>query len=160
MRNPELDPPPLGHDPTSNALPRFQHTHAILLEQETRAQKALIEAMLRVYGPYDNIIVGFRDGEVVRLEDEFVPEGDRLSLGFGFERGELDAAEAARFPVLPLGGDLYGEDGVAAESGLEEGQEVVGYGGMWDVGETSCGSLRRGHGGEGFEGVAELEAGE
>lgn len=86
-----------------------------------------------VDGAGDDVVVGVGDSEVAGAEDEGVGEGKGLGLRFGSQGGELDAPEAAGLPVLAVSGDVDGEDGVGAEAGLEEGEEVGGYGGLGDV---------------------------
>lgn len=131
--DPELDPAPLGHDPGPDAVPGLEHGHAVGLEQETGVQSAVVEAEVGVDGVGDDVVVGVGDSEVAGAEDEGVGEGKGLGLRFGSQGSELDASEAAGFPVLAVGGDVDGEDGVGAEVGLEEGEEVGGYGGLGDV---------------------------
>lgn len=64
-----------------------------------------------------------------------------MGPGLGLEGGELDATVASGLPVLAVGGDFNGEDGVRAELGLEEAQEFLCYDCLWNVRDPHCGSL-------------------
>lgn len=96
-------------------------------------QNPVLGPVSAVYWPHNNVIVGLGESQVVGAEDEVVLNGEGLGFGFGPERGELYATRAARFPVLSLGEDFDGEDGVGTQFGLEKGQEVFGYGGFGNV---------------------------
>lgn len=54
---------------------------------------------------------------------------------------------ASGFPVLVLREDLDGEDGILTDGGLEEGEELFGYGALGNVGDSHgcCDSLLHGH---------------
>lgn len=96
-------------------------------------QNPVLSPVSGVYWPHDNVVVGLGESQVVGVEDKGVLDGERLSFRFCLECCELYSTRAARFPVLPLGEDFDGEDGVGAQFGLEEGQEVLGYGGFGNV---------------------------
>lgn len=86
--------------------------------------------MLWVHGAWDDVVVGcLGESESLGLEGE----SDRHGLGLGLESGELDSTEASGLPLLVLGGDFEGEDGVTAELGFEEVTEVVGSDCLWKV---------------------------
>lgn len=106
-------------------------------------QNGAVEAVPGVQRPGDDVIVSLEEAEVVGLEDEIGGGGEGLSPGLVAEGGELDAAVAAGLPVLVVADDLDGEDGVGAESGLEEVEKLGGGDGAGDVGDSDGGSLRR-----------------
>lgn len=118
--DPELDPTPLGHDPSPDALPRLQHAQGLVVDQKAGVQNGVVQPVLRVQGPGDDVIVGLEKPEVMGLDDEIGGEGERLSSGFVLERRELDATVAARAPVVVAADDFNGEDRVRSERRFEE----------------------------------------
>lgn len=83
-------------------------------------QNGVVQPVLRVQGPGDDVIVGLEKPEVMGLDDEIGGEGERLSSGFVLERRELDATVAARVPVVVAAHDFNGEDRVRSQRRFEE----------------------------------------
>lgn len=71
-------------------------------------------------GPGNDVIISFREFKRMGLEDEVVSEGEKVGFGLGFESGELDSAETTGLPVVAVGRDFNGEDGVSAELVFQE----------------------------------------
>lgn len=89
-------------------------------------QYPIVHAVFGFYGSDYEIFEGFGDTEVIAFEDELVLGREKNCCRLNLEGLELDSPGASGLPVLALRSDFDGEDGVRAELGLQEGQELVG----------------------------------
>lgn len=77
-------------------------------------QNPILSPVCGMYWPHDNVIVDQRESKVLGAEDEVVLNRKGHGFGFRLQCGELYATRAARLPVLSLGEDFDGENGVRA----------------------------------------------
>lgn len=141
--DPEFKFPPFWHDPPLNTIPGVENNKIVRSDGEACIEDGVVEAVLGERRPGDDIIGVFREAEEVGLEDELLGFGEREGAGLGGEVLELDAAGAARLPVGVIGEDFEGVDGGGTKCGLEEGQEVLGGGGLGNVEDADGGFTGR-----------------
>lgn len=71
-------------------------------------------------GSGDDVIISSREFKRMGLEKEVIVAGETKGIGHSLGSSELHSAETTRLPVVAVGRDFNGEDGIRAELGLEE----------------------------------------
>lgn len=71
-------------------------------------------------GSGDDVIISSREFKRMGLEKEVIVAGETKGIGLSLGSSELHSAETTRLPVVAVGRDFNGEDGIRAELGLEE----------------------------------------